>query len=64
MEVVLGFLSVLFLQTYSHYKELHESPKLLHLRGQRGGGGVQGGCLTVMLHSQDLGGLLVAERST
>lgn len=42
-EVVWGLSTFYFCKVYSHYKELYESPKLLHLRRQRGGGGVQGG---------------------
>lgn len=39
-------------------------PQPLHFRGQRGGGGVRGVCLTVTQRSIDLGGLWVAEWST
>lgn len=39
-------------------------PQPLHFRGQRGGGGVRGVCLTVTQRSRDPGGLWVAEWST
>lgn len=47
---------------------LHEALEIIHSptisEGSRVGGGVHGVCLTVTLHSLDLGGLWVAEQST